>query len=130
MSTPTPRREPGLAALLAWYTLVRLGMLAVLAGLLVLAGVPLLVALLVGLVLALPLSMILFRGLRGRLERALAESGRRRSAERARLRAGLRGDEPDLADEPDPADPARSEQRAPDPAEAEAQRGQDRPPQE
>ena len=42
------------------------------AGLLVLAGVPLLIALLVGLIVALPLSMVLFRGLRGRLDEALA----------------------------------------------------------
>ncbi|MHA6792567.1 DUF4229 domain-containing protein [Pseudonocardia bannensis] len=100
-SAPTPSgpsgavvgEQPGLAATLALYTLARLGLLAVIAGFLVLAGVPLLLALLLGLIVALPLSLLLFRGMRARLDGAIAAAGRRRAAERAALRARLRGDE-------------------------------------
>lgn len=87
-----PPPELGLAGVLVAYGLARLGLLALVAGLLLLAGTPLLVALLVGLIVALPLSLLLFRGLRGRLDEALAASRARRSAQRATLRAGLRGD--------------------------------------
>jgi Zn-dependent protease with chaperone function len=90
-STPT---RPGLASTVALYALARLALLAVIALLLVLAGVPVLVALLVGLILALPLSMVLFRGLRTRLDEALATTRERRAVEREALRARLRGDEP------------------------------------
>jgi hypothetical protein len=86
-----PRRS-GLAGAVVLYTLARLALLAVVAGVLVLAGVPFVIAVLVGLVMALPLSMVLFRGLRARLDAALAEARERRAAERAALRARLRGD--------------------------------------
>jgi hypothetical protein len=92
MSTPTSR-EPGLAATVLLYTLARLGLVAVVAGLLVIAGVPVLLALLIGLIVALPLSMVLFKGLRVRLDAAVAVSGARRSAEREALRARLRGED-------------------------------------
>jgi hypothetical protein len=59
----------------------------------------------VGLIVALPLSMVLFRGLRARLDAELAETRERRAAERAALRARLRGDDgeggDDAADESD-----------------------------
>lgn len=98
MSAPAdPRAEPSLAVTLALYTLARLALLAVIAGLLVLAGTPLIIALLVALVVALPLSMLVFRGLRGRLDLAVAASRARRAHERAALRAGLRGDAPNGA---------------------------------
>lgn len=84
--------EPGLPVVLAQYVLARLGLLALLAGLLVLAGAPVVVALLVALVVALPLSMLLFRGLRARLDAALAAAAARRRIERDALRARLRGD--------------------------------------
>ena len=87
-----PGGEPGLAAVLALYLLARVGLLALIAGLLVLAGTPLVIALLVALVVALPLSMLLFRGLRARLDAALAGARERRSAQRAALREGLRGE--------------------------------------
>ncbi|MGH3978727.1 MAG: DUF4229 domain-containing protein [Pseudonocardiaceae bacterium] len=76
------------------YTLVRLALIAALALLLVLAGVPLLVALLLALVVALPLSLVLFGGLRARVSAGLRAVAQRRRAERDRLRAQLRGDEP------------------------------------
>ena len=92
MSSSTSGGRPGLAATIGLYVLARIGLVAVVAGVLVLAGVPLLISLLVGLIVALPLSMVLFRGLRGRLDGALAQVQERRSAERAALRGQLRGD--------------------------------------
>ena len=91
---PAPAAQgPGLAGALALYALARLVVIALVALLLALAGVPLVVALLVGIVVALPLSMVLFRGLRGRLDAALAGWRERRSVEREALRARLRGDD-------------------------------------
>lgn len=83
----------GLLPAVALYTLARLGLVAVIATALGLVGVPLIIAVLVALVVALPLSMVLFRGLRSRLDAALAEVTRRRAAEREALRARLRGAE-------------------------------------
>ena len=100
MSAPAdPRarsaREPGLAATVALYALARLGLLALIAALLLMAGTPFVIALLVALIVALPLSMFVFRGLRTRLDVALAAARARRGEERAALRARLRGDEPE-----------------------------------
>jgi uncharacterized protein DUF4229 len=47
----------------------------------------------VALIVALPLSMLVFRELRARLDAALAASRARRAQEREALRAGLRGDD-------------------------------------
>jgi hypothetical protein len=91
-ASPEPHPAPGVAGVLVLYGLARLVLLALIAGLLVLAGTPVLIALLVALIVALPLSMLLFRGLRARLDDALAAARARRGAERAALRAGLRGD--------------------------------------
>lgn len=85
---------PGLAGPLLAYTAARLGIVAFVAGLLVAARVPLLLAVLIGLIAALPLSMVLLRGLRGRLDVAMAVVRERRAAEREVLRARLRGDDP------------------------------------
>lgn len=124
MSTPA-RPAPSLAPALLSYTAARLGLVAVVAGLLVVAGVPLLVAVLIALVVALPLSMVLLKGPRARLDAALAASAARRSAERDALRARLRGEE-SAADGPgSPADPAAgSSERA---AEPQPDRGDHRP---
>jgi predicted lipid-binding transport protein (Tim44 family) len=107
-STGAPRPDapagaPGLAGTLALYGLARLGLLAVVAGLLLLAGTPLMIALLVALIVALPLSMLLFRGLRARLDEALAIARAQRGAQREALRAGLRGD-PDPVRDPGSGD--------------------------
>ena len=107
-ATPTPERAapstatgtPGVASVLALYGLARLGLVAVIAGVLLLAGTPLVISLLVALIVALPLSMLLFRGLRARLDTALAIARARRAEQRDALRAGLRGD-PGSGD-PDP----------------------------
>jgi membrane protein implicated in regulation of membrane protease activity len=112
-------RQPGLAVTLGLYTLARLGLVAVVAALLLLAGVPLIIAVLVALIVALPLSMVLFRGLRGRLDEALAAARERRARERAALRARLRGDDGDGSDK-DYADAASDE-----PAQDQPDRGED-----
>lgn len=99
-----PSVPPRLAGTLTLYSLARAGLVAVVAGLLLLAGVPLVIAVLVALVVALPLSMLLFRGLRARLDAALAA----RAEQRAQLRARLRGEAPPAGSteagegEPDP----------------------------
>ncbi len=110
MSSPTPR-EPGLAVTVLLYTLARLGLVAVVAGLLVIAGVPIVLAVLIGLIVALPLSMVLFKGLRARLDTAIAVAGARRSAEREALRSRLRGSE-DTASEDTASDDATSDDAA------------------
>jgi Protein of unknown function (DUF4229) len=120
-AAPEPRRpETGVAGVLVLYTLARIGLLALIAGLLVTAGTPLVVAVLVALVVAFPLSFLLFRGLRTRLEVALSAARARRGAQRTALRAGLRGD----AGDPDVEyaasdDTATVGSRAPDPRVAE-----------
>lgn len=80
-----------LARDLTLYTAARLVLVALVTLVLVLAGVPLLVSILLALVLVLPLSLVLFRSLRARVVAGLYEAGERRRAERARLRAQLRG---------------------------------------
>jgi len=82
-----------LVGTLVAYTLARLAIVVAVAGLLVLAGVPLLLALLIGVVAALPLSMLLLRGLRKRMDAGVAAVQERRTAQREMLRARLRGDE-------------------------------------
>ena len=105
MSAPAdPRTEPGLATTAALYVLARLALLGLITGLLLLAGTPVVIALLVALIVALPLSMLVFRGLRGRLDTALAAARARRAQERAVLRAGLRGDDTAPAEPAPPGD--------------------------
>ena len=87
---------PSLVGPLVAYTLARLCLVGAVTGLLVLAGVPLVLAVLIGVVAALPLSMLLLRGLRKRMDAGLTVVRERRSAQREVLRARLRGDE--LAD--------------------------------
>ena len=90
----TPHSPPTGAALvrdLTLYSIARLAMVAVTALLLVLAGVPVLVSILLALVVALPLSMVLLGSLRARVNAGLAELRARRRADRERLRRELRG---------------------------------------
>jgi uncharacterized protein DUF4229 len=102
-----------LVGTLVAYTLARLAIVVAVAGLLVLAGVPLVLAILIGVVAALPLSMLLLRGLRKRMDAGVAAVHERRAAQREVLRARLRGDDV----------PARSD----DGAEREADAGEHRP---
>lgn len=96
MSQPDPDPPTGSALVrdVALYTLARLAMIGLLTVLLVLAGVPLVVALLLSLVVALPLSLVLLPQLRNRMNAGLRAAGARRRAERDRLRARLRGEQP------------------------------------
>jgi membrane protein implicated in regulation of membrane protease activity len=117
MTTPTPtERQPGLAATVALYTAARVALVAFITALLMVAGVPFVIALLVALIVALPLSMVLFRGLRVRLDSALATARERRSREREALRARLRGDDADVeaplvaSDEPSDREADRGQQ--------------------
>jgi hypothetical protein len=75
------------------YVLARLGLVAVVSGALMLFTVPLLPALAVGVVVALPASLFLFKGLRERVAAGLNARQAMRQAERDKLRAELRGDE-------------------------------------
>jgi uncharacterized protein DUF4229 len=112
---------PNLVGTLLAYTLARLCIVAAVAGLLVLAGVPLILAVLIGVIAALPLSWLLLRGLRVRMDTALTVVRGRRSAQREVLRARLRGD-----DLPDPESVDRSGERA----ERQADPGEHRPAQQ
>jgi ABC-type bacteriocin/lantibiotic exporter with double-glycine peptidase domain len=86
-------REPSRLALdVALYTVVRIGMLVVVAGGLMLCTVPLLAALAVSVVVVMPLSMLVFGRLRRRVAVGLAERSAARSAQREQLRAQLRGE--------------------------------------
>jgi hypothetical protein len=93
VATPnTPPTGSALVRDVALYTGARLALLVITALLLVLAGIPLLVSILLALVVALPLSMVLFGSLRARVNAGLTMRGARRRAERDRLRRQLRGD--------------------------------------
>ena len=89
-----PPRRSALVRDVALYSVARLVLVAITALLLLLAGVPLLVSLLLAVVVALPLSMVLLGSLRARMNAGLAVAGARRRAERERLRRQLRGEEP------------------------------------
>jgi hypothetical protein len=80
---------------IARYGLARAGLVAAIAALLSLSWVrvPLLVSIMVGLVVALPLSLMLLPKLRKDLDTALAAARRRRREQKARLRAQLRGED-------------------------------------
>nr|WP_281361298.1 DUF4229 domain-containing protein [Actinopolyspora biskrensis] len=90
---------------IALYTVARFGLLAVLAGALVLFRVPLLVALAVAVVVAMPLSLVIFPGLRRRVAAGVAERSRVRRQHKERLRAQLRGTADPSPVERDPEEP-------------------------
>ncbi|WP_394615186.1 DUF4229 domain-containing protein [Lentzea sp. JNUCC 0626] len=75
------------------YVLARLGLVAVVTGALLLFKVPLLPALAVGVVVALPASLFIFKTLRQRVAVGLNTHQQTRKAERDKLRSELRGDE-------------------------------------
>ena len=82
-----------LARDLTLYSLGRLALMAVVAVVLMLFGVPLLVAVAVAVVVGFPLGLLVFRGLNNRVTAGLAERGAERAQTRERLRRELRGDE-------------------------------------
>ncbi|WP_158886502.1 DUF4229 domain-containing protein [Amycolatopsis anabasis] len=77
------------------YVLARFGLVAVIAVVLILVKVPLLVALAVGIVAGLPIGLLAFRGLNARVTAGLAVRNEKRARERAKLRAQLRGEDPE-----------------------------------
>lgn len=99
-TTPRPGASPGrrLAGNLALYTLARLALVALLAVVIMVGArvvgveVPLLVAVLFAIVIAMPLSLTLFKGLRVRVNSDIAAVDERRRRDKAQLRARLRGD--------------------------------------
>lgn len=84
---------------LALYTLARLGLVVVIAALIVgvatLIGVevPVIVAALFALIVAMPLSLTLFKKLRVKVNEDIAVVDARRRQDKAQLRARLRGDD-------------------------------------
>lgn len=102
---PTSNGHAGrtLARDLGFYTLARLVLVAVLAAVIIGIGkatshsIPLLVALMFAIVLSLPISMLLFKGLRTRVNASIAVVDQRRRSDKADLRARLRGDVPKAA---------------------------------
>jgi hypothetical protein len=77
---------------LALYTLARVGLFVVLALILIFAHVPVVVAPVIAIVVALPLSMLLFRDWGQRVSAGLALRSAQRRATRDQLRARLRGE--------------------------------------
>lgn len=95
--TPTPTRPArngtGLAGPLLVYTVLRVGLIAVITALLM-PFMPFIVALMFAIIVQLPLSWLLFAGPRRRVNEAMAVSSAHRRAERERLRAALAGENP------------------------------------
>ncbi|WP_028477106.1 DUF4229 domain-containing protein [Nocardia sp. CNY236] len=92
---------------LALYTGARLVLVVALTAVIILAArpvgveVPLVVAVLLALIIAMPLSLTLFKGLRTRVNEDIAVIDERRRSDKARLRAQLRGVDPQIPpDEP------------------------------
>ncbi|WP_280234172.1 DUF4229 domain-containing protein [Nocardia cyriacigeorgica] len=89
-----------LARNLGLYTVARLGLVAVITAVIMLAAklidvqIPLVVAALFALIIAMPLSLVLFKGLRTKVNEDIAVVDERRRQDKAQLRARLRGDEP------------------------------------
>lgn len=96
-----PARSAGgaLARNLALYTVARLGLVIVIAAVILGVGwlfgvaVPLLVALVFAVVIALPLSLVVFKSLRIRVNESIAAVDEKRRRDKAELRAKLRGDQ-------------------------------------
>jgi uncharacterized protein DUF4229 len=91
-ATPLPPVPPHLARDIALYVLARFVLVAVVAFVLSLVNVPPLIAIAVGFVVGLPLSMVLLRGWHERITTGLAARGMARRAARDQLRAELRGE--------------------------------------
>ncbi|MGK8511714.1 DUF4229 domain-containing protein [Nocardia asiatica] len=96
----TPGAGRRLARNLALYTIARLGLVVVLTAVIVLAAklvavdIPLVVAALFALIIAMPLSLVLFKRLRVKVNEDIALVDERRRRDKAELRARLRGEQP------------------------------------
>lgn len=89
--TGGPARPPSVWPLLALYTVGRLAMAAALVALLWVLGLGSFPGLLFGLLLSMPLSFVLLRGVRERLTEAMAARSTTRRAAKEELRARLAG---------------------------------------
>nr|WP_040798859.1 DUF4229 domain-containing protein [Nocardia higoensis] len=93
-----PRVGRSLAVNLGLYTLARLALVAVITAIilgvaaLVDVQVPLVVAVLFALLIAMPLSLTVFKGLRARVNADIAAVDAKRREDKAQLRARLRGE--------------------------------------
>ena len=94
--TGGPATPPRLALPLALYTVGRLLITAALVAVIWVAGLPGFPALLFGLLLSIPASHLLLRGVRDRLTEAIAARSIARRAAKEDLRARLSGDEDDV----------------------------------
>jgi hypothetical protein len=95
--TGGPATPPRVGLPLALYTLGRVLITAALVAIIWVAGLPGFPALLFGLLLSMPVSHVLLRGLRDRLTEALAARSLARRAEKDELRARLSGNADDDA---------------------------------
>lgn len=93
MASQIPPTGSALARDVALYSAARLALVAPTALLLLWAGVPLLVSILIAVVVALPLSMVLLGTLRARVNSGLAAVAQGRKVERERLRRQLHDEE-------------------------------------
>jgi uncharacterized membrane protein len=87
-----------LARNLILYTVARLALVAVIAAVIVVVAhllnvqIPVVVALLFALIVALPLSLVLFKRLRSRVNQDIAAVDEKRRTDKAQLRARMRGE--------------------------------------
>ncbi len=95
--TGGPATPPRVAPPLVLYTVGRLLITAALVAVIWVAGLPGFPALLFGLLLSMPASHVLLRGVRDRLTEALAARTVARRTAREELRSRLSGDDPDDA---------------------------------
>lgn len=100
---------------LTLYSLARFGLVAVVAVVLALVGVPILIGIIVGLVLGLPLSMLALRPLHNRVSAGLAARSAIRRAQRDRLRAELRGEASEASEPFESGDPDAAARPSPQP---------------
>ncbi|MET7773824.1 DUF4229 domain-containing protein [Nocardia sp. NPDC005366] len=95
----TPDAGKRLAKNLALYTVARLALVAVITAAIILVArlvqvdVPVVVAALFALIIAMPLSLTLFKKLRARVNEDIAVLDEKRRKDKARLRARLRGED-------------------------------------
>jgi hypothetical protein len=89
-----PPVPPHLGRDLTLYVLARFALVAVVTVVLGFVNVPLLIAIAVGLVVGLPLSLVVLRGQHEKIAAGLAARGMARRAARDQLRAELRGESP------------------------------------
>ncbi|MGW5387813.1 DUF4229 domain-containing protein [Nocardia sp. NPDC003963] len=127
---PRPGTSPGrrLARNLALYTLARLVLVVLLTAVIMAVAavatvqIPLIVAILFAIVIALPLSLTLFKGLRGKVNSDIAAVDERRRRDKAQLRARLRGEAADDGPAASAADESGS--TAEDAPDADTKRGE------